>query len=90
VTSIGDFAFQFCHRLTSVRFKSENPLSVEKITNSNINDTTPIYYVPESSLETYRTAWAGVVVAEQIQPDPSERLVTVEGLRTYHNTLKEK
>ena len=90
VTSIGTWAFDRCSSLTSIRFKSENPLSVEIIANSGINNTTPTYYVPTNSVKTYRTAWTGVVAEEQIQPDPGERLITLDGLKTYHNTLKEK
>jgi hypothetical protein len=90
VTSMGNFAFKSCSSLTSVRFKNETPPSVEKIINSQINSTTPTYYVPVNSVEIYRTAWSGVVAEEQIQPAPGERLITVDGLKTYHNTLKEK
>jgi hypothetical protein len=91
VTSIGDYAFNICSSLTSVTFKSEKVIPRDTLTSSKINNTTPIYYVPANYVETYRGAWAGVVAAGQIQPDPTgERLITVEGLKTYHNTLKER
>jgi hypothetical protein len=90
VTTILGGVFYNCNSLTSVIFKSKEAIPVEMITNSNINATTPTYYVPEESVETYRSAWVGVVTAEQIQPSPGERLVTLDGLKTYHITLKEK
>ena len=90
ITSISSWAFYGCNSLTSVTFKGENPLSINIITDSKINNTTPIYYVPKEFLEVYRNAWAGTVAEEKIQPDPEERLIDLAGLRTYHKTLKEQ
>ena len=90
VTSIGGSAFYFCSRLASVTFKSKEALPVGRLTDSYINNSTPTYYVPTDSIEAYRNAWSGTVAEEKIQPDPDERLINLEGLRTYHDTLKEK
>ena len=90
VTSIGGAAFRGCGSLIDVTFKNRTPLTVDILQNSKINQTNPTYYVPKESLEAYRSAWKGTVAAEQIQINPDERLINLQGLRTYHDTLKEK
>ena len=87
VTSIGEKAFENCDNLTSVHFNNPSPIDASQISNVYFNDEI-IFYVPEDSLEAYRTAWNGVIEPERIFVyDP---LVTLKGLKEYHNTLKER
>lgn len=90
VIGISSFAFRQCEKLKSVTFKNQNPLTTDTLIEANINDSTPTYYVPTNAVETYQTTWEGVVDPSKILPDPEERLINLEGLRIYHNTLKEK
>lgn len=90
VTRIGDYAFYDCSSLTSVTFKGKEAIPVEMLTDSYINNSTPTYYVPKDSIEAYRNAWSGTVAEEKIQPDPDEFLINLDGLKIYHENLKEK
>lgn len=91
VTSIGIWAFKDCSSLTSVYFKNQNPISIDMLNKSQLNATTPVYYVPANFIEIYRSTWSDMVAAEQIQPDlPGKRLITLNNLQLYHDTLKEK
>ena len=92
-TSICEGAFNGCSSLSSVTFKNKTPISATMLTDTAINTTTTIFYVPVDSVEAYQTAWAGVVLATQIQVelqvDLNERLVTLGSLKEYHKNLKE-
>ena len=90
VTSIENDAFSGCSSLTSVTFSSLIPLTVSTLTYSDINNENLTYYVPQTAVETYRSAWMRLVNSNRILPSLDTYFINLTGLQTYHNTLKEK
>lgn len=67
VTSIGGFAFQNCTSLSEITVLAETPPTIQSTTFRNVPNIA-IYYVPDTSVETYKTATNWSTLATQIQP----------------------
>ena len=67
VTSIGDNAFFNCSSLITITVLVETPPTIQTNTFRNVPNTT-IYYVPDISVEAYKTATNWSRYADQIQP----------------------
>ena len=67
VTSIGDSAFSNCSSLITITVLVETPPTIQTNTFRNVPNTT-IYYVPDISVEAYKTATNWSRYADQIQP----------------------
>lgn len=55
ITTIGARAFYYCSRLTSITLKAETPPTIGSVVFNDTNNC-PIY-VPEESVQAYKTAW---------------------------------
>lgn len=67
VTSIRMYAFSGCTALTEITVLAETPPTIQSNTFHNVPNTA-IYYVPDTSVETYKTATNWSALATQIQP----------------------
>ena len=67
VTSIGDNAFSNCSSLITITVLVETPPTIQTNTFRNVPNTT-IYYVPDASVDAYKTATNWSRYADQIQP----------------------
>lgn len=67
VQSIGNYAFQDCHALATVTLQATTPPTIETYTFNNVPDIT-IYYVPDASVDAYKSATNWTTLADQIQP----------------------
>lgn len=71
VTSIGSNAFGYCEALTSLVINQTTPPTLDNVNafaNTPIKSGTGYIYVPDSVVETYRTATNWAAFAEQIKP----------------------
>lgn len=85
ITSIGDYAFNNCSSLTSITCLSTVPPALEDYGHSfdNTNDC-PIY-VPEDSVDTYKTAWPQYASRIQAIRVPAMKWVSPDG--TYEISI---
>lgn len=67
VTSIGSNAFYSCSSLTTMAILATTPPTIQTNTFQNVPDTA-IYYVPDASVDTYKSATNWSRYADQIQP----------------------
>ena len=91
IISFADEVFDECQNLTSVTCKNNVPLSKRMLMNSYLNQSSPTYFVPTQSIDEYQAEWIGFVDPNKILPLPEDNnLITLGGLRIYHEALKEK
>ena len=86
VTSIGEDAFEYCSSLTSITIKATTPPTLGSGAFEDTNDC-PMY-VPEESVEAYKTATNWNTYASRIQVKTT-KIIDLEALEVYDENIKE-